>query len=170
MSSLILFRHGKSDWDAPFANDHERPLAARGKEAARCMGRWLQQSQQVPDLAISSSALRARDTLQIAARAGKWKCPLRIESALYDTSSSAVLGWLQRLDDNPDCLLLTGHEPTWSELAGRLIGGKALLRVPTGAMLRIDFEVETWAQVEFGSGELRWLLPPKPLCRNRHGK
>ena len=36
------------------------------------------------------------------------------------------------LDDAPDCLLLTG-QPTWSDLAGRLIG-KALIRVPTGAI------------------------------------
>ena len=48
MLSLILFRHGKSDWDAPYANDHERPLANRGKEAARCMGRLLSHTRQVP--------------------------------------------------------------------------------------------------------------------------
>ena len=73
MRSLILFRHGKSDWDAPFASDHERPLTNRGKEAARLMGRFLQQTGQIPDLAVSSSAQRARDTQQLAARAGHWK-------------------------------------------------------------------------------------------------
>ena len=168
MRSLILFRHGKSDWEAPFANDHERPLAGRGKDAARCMGRLLSQTRQVPDLAVSSSALRARDTLHLAARAGHWKCPIRIESSLYESSPSAVLGWVKNLEENPECLLLTGHEPTWSELAGRLIG-KAVVRVPTAAMLRIDFEAETWQHLEFGSGELRWLLPPKVVCRNKAG-
>jgi phosphohistidine phosphatase len=57
MRSLILFRHGKSDWDAPYGSDHERPLAHRGKEAAICMGRMLSQAGQAPDLAVSSSAL-----------------------------------------------------------------------------------------------------------------
>lgn len=169
MLSLILFRHGKSDWDAPFANDHERPLASRGREAARCMGRLLGQTRQVPDLAVSSSALRARDTLHLAARAGHWKCPMRIESSLYQSSPSAVLAWVNNLGENPECLLLTGHEPTWSELAGRLIG-KAVVRVPTAAMLRIDFEVEAWQQLAFGSGELRWLLPPKVVCGSKVGK
>jgi phosphohistidine phosphatase len=164
MLNLILFRHGKSDWDLPSGNDHERPLAARGKDAARCMGRLLQQTREVPELAISSSALRARDTLRLAARAGKWKCPQRIESTLYQSSPHAVLAWLQALDGTPASVLLTGHEPTWSELASRLIG-RALLRVPTAAMLRIDFEADTWRQVEFGQGELRWLLPPKVVCR-----
>lgn len=166
MLSLILFRHGKSDWDAPFASDRERPLAARGKEAARCMGRLLHQTQQVPELAISSSAIRAKDTLQLAARAGRWGCPLRVAPELYETTSQAALTWIQRLDQNPASLLLTGHEPCWSDLAGRLIGS-AMIRIPTAAMLRIDFEAGRWQHIEPGHGELRWLLPPRIVCRSR---
>lgn len=166
MLSLILFRHGKSDWDAAFASDHERPLASRGKEAARCMGKMLAQTRQVPELAVSSSALRARSTLQLAARAGHWHCTMSIESALYDTTASAVLSWLKSLEGAPNHILLIGHEPTWSEFAGRLIG-KGTLRVPTATMLRIDFEIENWQQLAFGQGELRWLMPPKVVCKAR---
>lgn len=166
MLSLFLFRHGKSDWDAQFSSDHERPLTKRGKEAARCMGRMLAKSDQLPDLAISSSALRARETLQLAARAGKWSCPVRIDSALYESSPSAILAWIRQLEDKPARLLLTGHEPTMSDLAGRMIG-KALLRVPTACMLRIDFEIGQWSEIKFGQGELRWLLPPKILCKGK---
>lgn len=169
MRSLILFRHGKSDWDAPYATDHERPLNTRGKEAARCMGRLLTHTGQIPDLAVSSSAQRARHTLQLAAQAGRWHCPMRIESALYESSASAVLAWIKGLDEEPGCLLLTGHEPTWSELAGRLIG-QALLKVPTGAMLRIDFDAESWREIEAGGGELRWLVPPKLVQKIKCGK
>jgi phosphohistidine phosphatase len=164
MLSLILFRHGKSDWNAAFESDHERPLAPRGKASAQCMGRFLKLTRQVPDLAISSSALRARETLRLAMKAGQWRCPHRVDGALYDSAPNALLTWLQGLDETPERLLLTGHEPTWSDLAGRLIGG-ALLKVPTGTMLRIDFEIEHWQQVAFGQGELRWLMPPKVACR-----
>lgn len=169
MLSLILFRHGKSNWDAPYASDHERPLTTRGKDAARLMGRLLARSGQIPTLAVSSSALRARDTLQLAARAGRWNCPLRIESDLYESTPSEVLAWIRSLDEGPECLLLTGHEPTWSSLASRLVG-RALVKVPTGAMLRIDFDQEAWAQVDFGTGELRWLLPPKLIGKFVSGK
>ena len=166
MRSLILFRHGKSDWEAAYATDHDRPLADRGREAARCMGRLLRQTRQVPELAVASSAVRARDTLQLAAQAGRWHCPMRIEGVLYERPAEEILDWLRRLDTNPESLLLTGHEPTWSELAGRLIG-QAWLRIPTGAMLRIDFAVDSWQAVEFGSGELRWMIPPKLIQRLR---
>jgi len=160
MRSLILFRHGKSDWDAPYSTDHERPLTSRGKEAARCMGRLLTQTRQVPHLAVSSSAQRARDTLHLAAQAGRWHCPMRIDSALYESTARNVLDWVKALQENPECLLLTGHEPTWSGLASLLIG-RALIKVPTGAMLRIDFDIDSWQEIDAGQGELRWLLPPK---------
>ncbi len=169
MRSLILFRHGKSDWDAPFTADHERPLAERGREAARCMGKLLSQAKQLPDLAVSSSAVRAQDTLHLASRAGRWNCPIRIDESLYETSANAMLGWLNALDENPERLLLTGHEPTWSDLAGRLIG-RAVMKVPTAAMLRVDFETEDWSKLAFGSGELRWLLPPRVFCKSKGGK
>ena len=48
--------------------------------------------------------------------------------------------------------------------------GKALIRVPIGAMLRVDLEIEAWQQIEFGVGELRWLLPPKVVCGGKNGK
>ena len=169
MRSLILFRHGKSDWDAQYASDHERPLAHRGKEAAICMGRVLSQAGQVPDLAVSSSALRAHATLQLAVRAGRWHCPIRIDNALYGCSSDRVLNWVRALDENPARLLLTGHEPTWSEFAGSLIGD-ANLRIPTATMLRMDFEVQSWRSIDYGRGQLKWLIPPKLVCHSKGRK
>jgi len=128
------------------------------------MGRLLQQVGQTPDLAICSSAVRARDTLQLAARAGHWKCAMRTDRDLYEASAHSVVQLIRSIDDPVPCLLLTGHEPTFSELGSRLIGS-ALLRVPTATMIRIDFECEDWSQVDFGQGELRWLLPPKTVCK-----
>jgi len=169
MRSLILFRHGKSDWNTNFSSDHERPLANRGKEAAICMGRMLSQTGQIPQLAVSSSALRARATLQLAVRAGRWPCPIQVEDSLYGSSPDRILNWIRALEANPETLLLTGHEPTWSELAGRMIG-EAAVRVPTATMLKIDFEIEDWQQVKFGRGQLKWLLPPKLVCRMKGAK
>ena len=169
MRSLILFRHGKSDWDADYGSDHERPLANRGKEAAICMGRMLSHAGQTPQLAVTSSALRARATLQLAVRAGRWDCQIRVEDALYGCSIGSILHWIRVLKDDPECLLLTGHEPTWSELAGSLIG-EAAIRVPTAAMLKIDFQIDSWQQIDSGYGQLKWLIPPKLVCRSKGTK
>lgn len=165
MLSLILFRHGKSDWDAPFDLDHDRPVAKRGREAAKCMGKMLRDAGEVPELVVTSSAVRARETLRYAAQAGNWDSEIRVEPVLYDTTPDAVLAWLNTIDTRTERLLLVGHEPTWSMLASELVGGGAL-RVPTGTMARIEFvNAERWSQVGFGMGQLRWLLPPKLICQ-----
>ena len=66
MKSVILFRHGKSDWNASYGSDHERPLSKRGVHAAMRMGRFLAEKNQIPDLVISSTALRAQSTAKLA--------------------------------------------------------------------------------------------------------
>ena len=35
MKSILLFRHGKSDWNASYKRDHDRPLSKRGVKAAK---------------------------------------------------------------------------------------------------------------------------------------
>src|SRR4029453_10627238 len=115
MKTLYLFRHGKSDWEGDDGNDHERPISKRGEKAARAMGKFLAQAGRVPDSIVTSSAVRARTTVEIAARAGGWKAPVRTTRALYEAAPEAVLEEVRAEADGTETLLLAGHEPTWSE-------------------------------------------------------
>jgi len=159
---LLLFRHGKSDWSAEYGSDHDRPLARRGIRAAALMGRYLAELGQVPDAVLCSTALRARQTLELAAEAGSWKVPVELREELYATSAGEVVELLRDRDDDRRSLLLVGHEPTWSTLAGGLIGG-AGLKFPTACMARIDLDVASWSALAFDRGVLVWLVTPKLL-------
>lgn len=158
---LILFRHGKSDWAAPFERDHDRPVAPRGIKAAQQMGRLLAAAGQVPDRVVTSSALRAKTTASLAAAAGGWGCPIDVTDALYEATPAVVMQLIQQQSDSVASLMLVGHEPTWSQLTGLLAGGPVVF--PTAAMVRIDFELASWADLSAGQGQLIWLLPPKLL-------
>jgi len=162
MKTLLFFRHGKSDWDAPFDRDHERPLAKRGRTAAQVMGRFLASSGQAPDSIVTSTAVRARDTVRMASRAGGWSAPIRETIDLYGASPKTVLSLVHTEPDTAQSLLLAGHEPTWSHTVSMLTGG-CNVRFPTAAMARIDFDVYSWRDLDFGLGELIWLIPPKAL-------
>ena len=157
---LLLFRHAKSDWHAGIPGDHERPLTKRGSESARVMGRVLAAADQLPDLVVTSSAVRARTTVELAHEAGGWTCPVETSDALYDTDAASVLKEIRKLPDAAASVLLAGHEPTWSELASRLIGGGDL-RFPTAVVVLIDLGVDKWRDATFGHGALVWLLQPK---------
>ena len=62
MKTLLILRHAKSSWKFPDLSDHDRPLNRRGKQDAPRMGRLLKEKGLVPDLVISSTATRAKDT------------------------------------------------------------------------------------------------------------
>ena len=59
---LLVLRHGKSDWTTDAPTDFERPLAPRGRKAAKRMGQWLRQNKLLPDHIVSSTAKRAKQT------------------------------------------------------------------------------------------------------------
>lgn len=160
--TLFVLRHGKSDWDAACGGDHERPLKKRGVRAARLVGRALTGLEQAPDLVLSSSAVRARTTAELAHDAGGWTCPLEVTRELYQATPEAILERLRALEPSPERVLVVGHEPTLSELVALLIDG-ARPAFPTAALARIDFELSAWDAVGPGTGTLAWLLPPRLL-------
>lgn len=163
MKTVLLLRHGKSDWASDTGDDRDRPLAKRGQRAARSMGQLLSRTGLVPDSAVTSPAVRARTTLELAMKAGGWVCPVQVSEALYGEGPHAVIEQICRQSDEASTLLLVGHEPIWSETLGLLVGG-GRHRVPTGALAAIDLEVEAWTDVRPGAGYLAFLLPPRLLA------
>lgn len=165
MKTLLLMRHAKSDWAADYEDDHDRPLNARGRRAAPAMGRFLGRAGIVPELVVTSSAVRASETVRLAAEAGAWKAPVQVSSDLYGASPEGVLAVIRRCRDDVQSVLLAGHEPTWSLTAAGLVGG-ANFRFPTAAIACIRFGVDRWSEVGFGRGELAWFVTPKLLKRS----
>lgn len=161
MLELLIMRHAKSDWDAGSVDDHERPLAERGVKAARKMGRFLTAADSVPGLIVTSTAVRARTTVELAAEAGGWRCPIEQTRAFYDADPRAVVAEIAARSA-PARLMVVGHDPTWSDLVSLLTGGGAV-RLTTAAVACLELPVDGWSQVAPGSGRLVWLVTPKLL-------
>jgi phosphohistidine phosphatase len=162
MKTVLLLRHAKSDWDADYRGDHERPLAKRGVKAAKRMGRFLAETGPLPDRCVTSTAVRARTTLALAAEAGGWKAAVEETDRLYHADAEEVGAVIAETDGAVNVLMLVGHEPTWSETVEDLVGSGAV-QMPTAALACIDFDVDAWSEVEWGAGRLRWLVTPRAL-------
>jgi phosphohistidine phosphatase len=162
VKSLLVMRHAKSDWGEAGLADHDRPLAVRGVKASRRMGRFLSAAGATPELVVSSSALRARATAELAAEAGAWGCPIVVDGSLYAADIETVLETVAAEAGDAVRVLITGHEPTWSELVGWLIGG-GRVRMPTAAVACLDLGHGGWPDLSAGSCTLRWLVTPKML-------
>lgn len=158
MRRLILFRHGKSDWHAPSGSDHDRPLNRRGTAAAETMGRVLTRAGLVPDHVITSSAVRARTTLELARSAGGWGSTIEESGTLYGTTAGGALSVAAEAPADVESLMLVGHEPTWSDLAHHLTGG--YVTVKTATVIGIDLPIDSWRHVDT-RGSLAFLFQPR---------
>ncbi len=162
MKTVILFRHGKSDWSASYSLDHDRPVANRGIKAAKRMGLYLREIDNIPDRVISSTALRAHTTAQLAIESGGWNRELNLDRDLYGASPGTVMAVLGEQDDSYDTVCITGHEPTMSSFIYQYTDA-GYLRFPTATMARIDFDINSWSALGSSRGSLRWLTRPKEL-------
>lgn len=168
MKTILILRHAKSDWSTPYTTDFERPLAKRGLKDAPRMGEVLALFQCVPDRILSSPALRAEQTSELAAEACGYRKPIYWEESFYGGGSQDLIAALQRLPDMVERPMLIGHNPTLEEtvalLLGRGEGGWSedfSIRIPTAGLVCVDVDVMSWAELEPGDGILRWFLIPK---------
>ena len=160
VKEILLLRHAKSDWHADYSNDHDRPLSKRGVKAAKMIGRLLTVSGQVPEIIISSSAIRAKGTAQLAASEGNWDVEHVVNETLYHAGTDELLCKIQEVCESFNRIMIVGHEPTISAATSRLISG-GLFRFPTAAIARIDFDTDSWQDISSGNGQLIWFFPPK---------
>ena len=100
MSTVILLRHGKSDWSGG-EPDELRPLAPRGRRQVPEAGRWLADNVGAIDLAVVSPAERTRETWRLAAAELAAPPPVREDDRVYAGSARSLLerrfgrGWRQ---------------------------------------------------------------------------
>ena len=161
MKSIIIFRHGKSDWDAAYDRDHDRPLSKRGFKATIKMGKYLDKINQVPDLVISSSATRTKNTAELAIKHGNWNSKYSIEPKIYGASSDTLLELIHLLDNRITSICFVGHEPTCSSFISLCTYHSQ--RFKTASMAKLNFRSDTWNKIEFGTGALDWIKSPKEL-------
>ena len=159
--SIIIFRHGKSDWNAVYGKDHDRPLSKRGINASKKMGTFLKKKNQIPDIVISSSAERAKTTAELAIKAGNWNSNFYINEKIYGRSSDFLIELAKLIDDKHKNICFVGHEPTCSSFISLSTFHSA--RFKTASMAKINFVSKSWGEIEFDKGVLEWLISPKEI-------
>lgn len=135
--TLILLRHAKSDWSGDDA-DVDRPLAPRGRRQAPEAGRWLAGHVDRIDVAVVSTAERARATWDLVSAELNGRAETRYDDDVYAASASELLAVVRSLAEEVGTAVLVGHNPGLEELAESLTGDRTVL--PTSALAVIDVE------------------------------
>lgn len=154
--TLLIFRHAKSSFDAP--SDHERVITTHGQQQALFMGDLLKEKDIKPDFILCSSAIRARQTMDLLMQSGEINCDTNISDALYNTTVENTVQIIKQLSDQDKIVMLIGHEPTWSELTHWLTDKP--VSFGTAAIACIKVEIDHWSEILAGKGNLDWSEQP----------
>lgn len=146
MKSVLFLRHAKSSWKQEELADHDRPLNKRGKRDAPLMGRLLKKEDLVPDIIISSTAIRARSTTEAVAKGSGYKGEIVLDKSLYAAGPEAYLGVIHDLSDEYVRVLIVGHNPGLEELLELLTGEIHLM--PTCSLAHVKLHVDKWSEVD----------------------
>lgn len=162
---LILIRHAKSSWSDPFADDHARVLNQRGRASAEAIGAWLTEHGYVPEVVLCSDAIRTQETAQLVLPAFITKPQLRLSQMLYHAAPATVLDMIRK--ETAPVIAVIAHNPGVGMLANALVtpppAHHRFSDYPTCATTVIDFDTETWSEVQRGSGKCVAFVVPRDL-------
>ncbi len=128
METIIFLRHGQAE-DDDGSGDAARPLTGKGVRQAEVAGRALHSLGLIPDLCISSPRTRAIETARGACKALGLEPVIDDGLGVGDFDAKGLVAGL-------GCVLLVGHEPSFSAAVARLTGGSVRLRKGGIAVVR----------------------------------
>lgn len=155
MKRLTLFRHAKTERDSTTGRDFDRQLTERGERDSSRMGEEIRKQSVDFDLILSSPAVRAAQTAELAGLAPHF------DESFYNASAGQLLAIVQEAKDSVERLLMIGHNPGFERLASQLIGEE--VEMPTGALMEIDLPIDRWRDAGSTKGVAVRLLKPKEL-------
>jgi phosphohistidine phosphatase len=166
MKTLYLARHAKSSWDMPELKDTERPLNGRGKKDAPMMGKLLKEMDEYPDLIISSPAKRAFSTAKrIASEIGYPRKKIRVNDALYMADTNEFMFVISDTKKSVNRLMLVSHNYGVTHFAN-YISGSDIDNIPTAGIVRIDFNIASWKDIQEKKGKVMFFEYPKKHRNN----
>ncbi len=169
MRTLFLLRHAKSSWDDSTLADHDRPLAPRGRRAARRIADYFRSEAVRPALVLCSSARRARETLAEVRPALGEQAEVRVTDELYGADADEMLHRLRALGQDIASVMIVGHNPGLHDLALELAGdgdeaaiAQLHTKFPTGALATLQLGRTRWDELAPGQAYLASLVLPRP--------
>jgi len=147
MRELLLIRHAHSILATANMQDNERPLSKEGKLQAIILGKQLKKQKIIPQLIITSNALRAVTTAQIVAKNLRYKLTDIKESAdLYLAEASEILKVINDLPSSKQHIIIVGHNPGLSQVS-RILGEPTLGELATAAAYLLRWKTDDWATI-----------------------
>ncbi len=101
----------------------------------------------VPDVIISSDAVRAETTARLVADAAGYAGKVVLSPALYHATSDKVIEVLRDArDQSARAIMIVAHNPGLADLVARLTGER--VEMATAALANVVLPIEEWHQLD----------------------
>jgi phosphohistidine phosphatase len=157
MKKLMLIRHAKAEKETS-VKDFDRPLKYIGIQDATFMAERVKSNSIVPQLIITSPALRTKTTAEIFADHLGLPEPTSNKS-IYEASEKTWLSIINKLSNDLDFVAIVGHNPGISQIMYYLTGDPR--EVHTCAVALIELDTDDWASLTEDAGKLAYFSSPK---------
>lgn len=154
MKILLLMRHAKSSWKKEKLPDKERPLNRRGEKDAPKMSELLQEKELIPQVILTSTALRCRLTASALVDQCCNELTLKTLDALYMAEPPLIVEVLKKVDDQAERVMVIGHNPGLESLLQRLIGEVESL--PTASVAYLELPLDHWSDLTLDTRVKKW--------------
>lgn len=139
---IYLLRHAKSGWAEPGGRDFDRILSDAGFAEAELLAEQAADRSYRPEVILSSTAMRCRQTAEAIGRAFSGLVELQFVDALYNAPADTYLEILNS-NGRHASMMLVGHNPAIEEVFAHLVGDDVLARTvpegyPTAGLAVID--------------------------------
>lgn len=160
--NLLLMRHAKPSWKDDKLEDHERPLKKRGKKDATLIAKVMKKKDLIPDLILSSTAVRASETVEVVTETLGYDDQIMFADELYMGEPQDFVNILRTLGDEYQTVMIVAHNPGLE--AYLQIVNEKIEALPTAALGHLVLSLDSWKELSFETmGELAGFWTPKAL-------
>lgn len=156
---LYLLRHAQSADKQTGQTDKERALTPVGLAEARAVGFFFKEKSPIPELIITSSAIRAKTTSQVVAEILKYSTEkIVVEDELYEATVTTFFQILSQVYPHINRVLIVGHNPVISFFADQVSNQQNSL-LPA-EVLTLKSEAASWKELQKSNTEVAGRFHP----------
>lgn len=160
MKTLYLLRHAKSTRKHGDLKDFARPLNSNGVKEIIEVSAFAKARKVKPDLLLCSPSIRTYSTAVIfCTQLGLDSDKLILNPELYDCTAQQILNVLQNVQNKNKSVLVTGHNPSMSDVLHRLTN-EAYTEMDTGTLVSVSFEIDSWKEITKVKGKINYSIVP----------
>lgn len=164
--SIYLIRHAKSDWEAPFQIDLDRPISERGKKNAKELRNFLHEKKINFDISYISHSKRTLETYSILKKENLFK-EIKISKEVYEASPERLFELVKNTPDEKNSILFLGHNPDLEDFANELILRKNInsdfslfQKFTTSAVICLNLKITSWKHIHTEAAKIQFFWTP----------